>query len=99
MNMLAFPYQFILPVFARDVLAVDPIGLGILGAASGVGSLCGALVLASKGRIPHAGMLYWIGSLLMSGCVALFAVASRFELAVLLLLLSGLGSSTFSAFQ
>lgn len=99
MNAFTFPYQFILPVFARDVLAVDPVGLGILGAASGVGSLAGALVLASRGRVPHAGQLFWIGSLVMSAGVALFAVAGRFELAVALLLLSGLGSSTFSAFQ
>ena len=35
----------------------------------------------------------------MSAGVALFAVAGRFEVAVVLLLLSGLGSSTFSAFQ
>jgi MFS family permease len=99
MNALAFPYTFILPVFARDVLAVDPIGLGILGAASGIGSLSGALVLATRGRIARAGTLFWVGSLVMSAGVALFAVAGRFELAVGLLLLAGLGSSTFSAFQ
>jgi predicted MFS family arabinose efflux permease len=99
MNALAFPYTFILPVFARDVLAVDPIGLGILGAASGIGSLSGALVLAARGRVRRAGRLFWVGSLAMSAGVALFAVSSRFELAVALLLLSGLGSSTFSAFQ
>ena len=41
MNVLVFPYQQLLPVFARDVLHVDAIGLGVLGAASGVGSLLG----------------------------------------------------------
>ena len=35
----------------------------------------------------------------MSAGVALFALSGQFELAVALLLLSGLGSSTFSAFQ
>jgi MFS family permease len=99
MNALTFPYTFILPVFARDVLAVDPVGLGVLGAASGVGSLAGALVLAARGRVPRAGRLFWVGSLLMSAGVALFAISSRFEVAVALLLLSGLGSATFSAFQ
>jgi MFS family permease len=99
MNALAFPYMFILPVFARDVFAVDPIGLGILGAASGIGSLSGALVLATRGRFARPGTLFWVGSLVMSAGVALFAVAGQFELAVALLLLAGLGSSTFSAFQ
>jgi len=99
MNMLAYPYQFILPVFARDVLDVDPVGLGILGAANGVGSLSGALVLASKGRVVGAGRLFWMGSLATGVGVALLALSRQFELSVALLLLSGLASSTFSAFQ
>src|SRR5262245_25513574 len=94
MNALAFPYMYILPVFARDVLAVDPIGLGVLGAASGIGSLSGALVLAARGRIRRAGTLFWVGSLLMSLGLTLFALSSQFELSVALLLLAGLGSAT-----
>ena len=37
------PVPAVLPVFARDVLHVDAVGLGVLGAAAGVGSLVGAL--------------------------------------------------------
>ena len=35
MNTLFFPYQHMLPVFARDVLAVGPLALGALVAAEG----------------------------------------------------------------
>src|SRR5262249_42929156 len=47
MNTLFFPYQHMLPVFARDVLAVGPVALGALVAADGLGPLLGALVIAS----------------------------------------------------
>jgi MFS family permease len=37
----AMGYAHMLPVFAKDVLGVDSVGLGILTSAGGVGSLCG----------------------------------------------------------
>src|SRR5207247_952745 len=49
MNTLFFPYQHMLPVFARDVLAVGPTALGALVAADGCGALLGALMIASRG--------------------------------------------------
>ncbi|HJR50903.1 MAG TPA: MFS transporter, partial [Gemmatimonadales bacterium] len=52
MNVLFFPYQHMLPVFARDVLAVGPVALGILVAADGCGALIGALTIAAgRGRL------------------------------------------------
>jgi MFS family permease len=49
MNFLAFPYMTVLPVFARDVLNQGPVGLGILGASSGLGAFLGFLVIARRG--------------------------------------------------
>jgi len=43
MNVLVFPYQQMLPVFARDVFRVGPELLGLLLAADGLGALAGAL--------------------------------------------------------
>jgi MFS family permease len=99
MNVLVFPYQQLLPVFARDVLGVDAVGLGLLGAASGIGSLSGALVIASAGRVPHSGLLFWVGSLLMSACVVGFALAGDFHLALGLTALGGLGQAAFASLQ
>ena len=45
MNGLMFPYQQMLPVFARDVLRVGPELLGLLVAADGVGALIGAILV------------------------------------------------------
>jgi predicted MFS family arabinose efflux permease len=99
MNMLAFPHQTLLPVFARDVLFVDAVGLGMLGAASGVGSLLGALVLAGRAGVPRPGWLFAGGSFAMCLCLVGFALTREFPLALLLLGLSGLGQASFSALQ
>src|SRR5262245_1853253 len=99
MNMLAFPHQTLLPVFARDVLLVDSVGLGMLGAAGGAGSLVGAVVLAGRGRLPKPGWLFAGGSVAMCVCLVGFALTRDFGLALALLGLSGLGQSAFSALQ
>src|SRR5438034_5193975 len=63
MNAFAFPYQQLLPVFARDVFGVDAVGLGELGAAYGVGALAGALVLSTRPQMSRPGVAFAIGSL------------------------------------
>lgn len=99
MNILVFPYQQLLPVFARDVLYVDTVGLGLLGAASGIGSLIGALAIASSGRVPRSGLFFWVGSCLMSLFVAGFALATDFPVALVLIAVAGLGQSAFASLQ
>jgi MFS family permease len=99
MNVLVFPYQQLLPVFARDQLQVDPVGLGALTAAAGMGSVLGAGAIASSRRIPRSGMLFWAGSCLMSACLVGFAVSGSFGVALVLLALSGLGQAAFASLQ
>ena len=53
MNTLFFPYQHMLPVFARDVLAVGPLALGALVAADGLGALTRGLAIAVRPRAPR----------------------------------------------
>ncbi len=47
----------LLPIFARDVLHVGPVGLGWLRAAPSVGAVCIALILAHRPPFKHAGPL------------------------------------------
>jgi len=44
-----------MPIYARDILHVGPIGLGWLQAASSVGALCMALVMAHRPPLAQAG--------------------------------------------
>ena len=99
MNILVYPYQQLLPVFARDVLHTDAVGLGALGAAAGIGSFVGAMAFASVGRVPRSGLLFWVGSCVMSACIAGFALSDNLPLALVLVALSGLGSAAFASLQ
>jgi MFS family permease len=99
MNVLVFPYQQLLPVFARDALHVDAVGLGALSSAAGLGSVLGALAIVGSVRVPRSAQLFWMGSALMGVGLALFAVTDHFVLALVLLGISGLGQAAFSALQ
>jgi MFS family permease len=99
MNVLVFPYQQLLPIFARDVLHVDAIGLGALSSATGVGSFLGATAIASSRRVPHSGALFWLGSCAMCICLVGFALSGEFPLALGLIGISGLGQAAFASLQ
>lgn len=81
----------LLPVFARDVLDLGPLGLGMMRAAPGVGAIGVALLLATYPIERHAGHIMFV-------CVALFGVFTMiFGLSVTpwisILALVGLGAS------
>ncbi len=99
MNTLFFPYQHMLPVFARDVLAVGPAALGALVAADGCGALVGALAIASRhGRLAHRALF---GSAVLVAPLLLVALSGTRWLPVCaaLLVLMGAAESSFAAMQ
>ena len=99
MNTLFFPYQHMLPVFARDVLAVGPVALGALVAADGLGSLVGALVIAS-GRSGLGHRALFGASVLIAPALLIALSGTRWLPAcVVLLALMGLAESGFAAMQ
>jgi MFS family permease len=99
MNTLFFPYQHMLPVFARDVLAVGPAALGMLVAADGCGALLGALAIASRrGGLAHRTLF---GSAVMIAPLLLIALSGSRRLVVcaLVLIVMGAAESGFAAMQ
>jgi predicted MFS family arabinose efflux permease len=99
MNVLFFPYQHMLPVFARDVLALGPAGLGALVAADGGGALLGALAIASRhGQLGHRVLF---GAAVLVAPVLLVALSgSRWlPVCVALLVVMGMAESAFAAMQ
>jgi len=99
MNVLFFPYQHMLPVFARDVLGVGPEWLGALIAADGLGALLGALAIASRrGFLPH-GRLFAV-SVLIAPFLLLAFTGLRWPWACLaVLVVIGAAESGFAAMQ
>ncbi|MCB0109203.1 MAG: MFS transporter, partial [Caldilineaceae bacterium] len=99
MNMLAFPYMTLLPVFARDVLNQGPIGLGILGAGNGIGAFVGLLIINQLRHRINPGWIFGIGSCFQAIALLGFANSSILGLSLLLLIASGLGQACFSTMQ
>ncbi|MDP2605911.1 MAG: MFS transporter [Deltaproteobacteria bacterium] len=83
----------LLPVFARDILLVGPEGLGVLYAASAVGSLLGAVGFSLLGRTSRAGRWILGGVTVYGVCVILFAQSQSFWLSVACLIGYGIGDT------
>ncbi len=98
MNVLVFPYQQILAVFARDILHTNAFGFGLLGAADALGATAGIVLLAQRPRTPQA----WVfigGSAAMSLMLMVFSQTTAFPLALAVLTLYGVVHSGFSTMQ
>ena len=99
MNVWAFPYMNLLPVFARDIYGQGPEGLGWLGAANGVGAFIGlALIHMGRKKLSNE-WLFVLGSLLSSLGIACFALSDTFALSLVMLFCAGLGQAGFSIMQ
>ena len=99
MNVLFFPYQHMLPVFARDVLAVGPAALGALVAADGFGALLCALAIASwRSQLAHRALF---ASAVLVAPLLLVALAGsrRLAVCVVILVVMGAAESAFAAMQ
>jgi predicted MFS family arabinose efflux permease len=97
MPLFGFPLQQMLPVFAKDVFDSPEIGLGLLGAAAGVGGLAGAMISANLDNQPAKGRLMFIGGLLMGGFLIAFAASPNLLVAMFFLAAMGVGQMLFQA--
>ena len=80
----------ILPIFARDILRVDAIGLGLLNAAPNIGALCTMLLATRRPPIRHAGrnLLVAVGGFGVSMIV--FALSQNLWLSLAALFVAGM---------
>lgn len=78
-----------LPLFARQVLHVGAAQLGVLFSAVGVGTVLGALIIASLGDFSHKGRLVFGSILLWTAGLAVFGLSSSLPVSVLALFVLG----------
>lgn len=83
----------LLPIYARDILAVGPQGLGVLYGASAAGALLGSFGFSLWGPVRQAGRWILIGVTIFGICLLLFAQSHIFWFSVLLLVGSGIGDA------
>jgi MFS family permease len=81
------------PMYARDILAVGPRGLGILYAASAAGSLIGAFGFSIWGPVRRAGRWILVGVTVYGLSLLGFAHSRHLWLSVLLLAGMGIGDT------
>jgi MFS family permease len=99
MNTLVFPYQQMLPVFARDVLRVGPVPLGLLVAAQGLGALVSSIVIGFRAGQVRQGRLF-VGSSLTGALLLLaFAASPWYLLSLGLQFAIGITDSGFGTMQ
>jgi MFS family permease len=89
----------LLPIYARDIFQVGPEGLGILYAASSIGSLSGGLAMSMIGQPRKAGLWILLGVTFYACSVMAFALSPTFAVAVVLLVLMGLGDTVSSVLR
>lgn len=99
MNGLVFPYQQLMPVYAREVLSVGPELLGVLVAAGGVGTLFGALWTAGRRDFVAHRQLFVGGSLLGGVMVVVQSFVPIFWLALPIQFIIGLADAGFGTMQ
>jgi MFS family permease len=88
-SLFVIPFMTLLPVFARDILAVGATGQGLLLTAMGVGALSSAVMIASFGdRIPRG--IFMLGGVIVNGLgVIVFAFSPWFNLSMLMMVVAG----------
>jgi MFS family permease len=79
----------LLPIYARDILHVGPIGLGWLQAASSVGAMCMALLLAHRPAFNRAGRALLLAVAAFGAATIVFGLSRSFPLSLLMLFLLG----------
>ncbi|MGE5220449.1 MAG: MFS transporter [Chloroflexota bacterium] len=84
------PFSTLLPVFARDILAVGAKGQGLLLTSMGIGALCSSLMIATLGDRMPRGLLMLGGVALYGVLVVVFAASPWFSLSMVLMAIIGL---------
>ena len=92
-----FSYIVMLPVIAKTVLNVGPIGLGYLSAAGGAGALIGTAALASFSDYPNKWKLLTIGALGAGTGIVLFAFSSWYAVSLVMVAAIGLALTVYDA--
>ena len=93
--LFGFSYMVLVPAWAREALAIESDGLGVLLMLMGIGATIGTLLLSVMGNIPRRGMVMLCASLAWGVALAVFAQVTSFSIAVPFLIFIGFTSSMY----
>ena len=90
--LFAMPFRYLLPIFVVDVYHAGPKAYGLMVSINGLGSLAGALFIASRGR-SRRGLLLIMGTFLSGIGLMLVALVPFFLAGIAFMVLLGLADS------
>ena len=93
-SVMGMPYMVLMPVMATEVLGGGPGTLGLLMTAVGVGALSAGIYLASRRSVRGLSGVILTGTILFGLGLAGFSLASRVEVAAVMLAVAGVGFIT-----
>ena len=95
LGFFGMPYIQVLPAFAKESLKAGAAEAGFLLTAAGIGSLAGAMILASMGNFQRKNWLLMASALTFAVSLFVFAWSSSYWVSWAILLFVGLGSMTY----
>ncbi len=98
-NVWGFPFVSMVPVVAKEFLALSDAATGFLVSAEGAGALLGALALSVFARSEHGRYLFSLAVLTYCVFALAFSFSSHLWLSASLLLMVGFVSAAFGAMQ
>ena len=96
-SLAGMPYTVLMPIFADSILHGGPKGLGLLMASTGLGSLFGALSIASRSSIRGLGRVVALAAFTFGLSLAVFSLSRVFWLSAVLLAVVGMSLITQAA--
>lgn len=106
-NIFGFPFTSMIPVLARVQLSLDVFWVGFISSVEGLGAFLGALFVAAVARPWNFMPIYWWGTLVYIGSIALLALFGHFaepsgddffRVSVMLVII-GMAGACFAAMQ
>jgi MFS family permease len=87
-------YSFLLPAYGVHVIHTNALQLGYLQAASGIGAVGGALVIAAA-TVRRRSLIWFVAAVVASLGVASLGLTNAFPVAAVLLVIVGLGTQAY----
>lgn len=95
--LLLSPFTRLLPIYAKDILAIGPTGLGLLRGFYAGGSILGGLGLMKFGKVKNKEILWKVASALMTFSLIAFSHLSWLPLSSTCLVIIGISTMIFRA--
>lgn len=93
--LIGMPFQSLLPIFQREVLAVSEGALGLMYTATGIGAIIASVVVAGMSDSPHKARVQIASGVVFGVALFAFALSRDYLLSIFLLLLVGFFSTGY----